>query len=72
MFMVLDGATTTAAATSAFSPDQVTSITASLTKAAQTILASFIDLLPIIAVIVGVIFGIRFVKSQFNKVKNAN
>lgn len=57
--------------TSAFSAAQTESVKTALTGSAQTVLQTFIDLLPIIALIVGVIFGIRFVKSQFNKVQRA-
>ena len=57
--------------TSAFSATQTESVKTALTGSAQTVLQTFIDLLPIIALIVGVIFGIRFVKSQFNKVQRA-
>lgn len=56
---------------SAFSATQTESVKTALTGSAQTVLQTFIDLLPIIALIVGVIFGIRFVKSQFNKVQRA-
>lgn len=59
------------APTSAFSATQTESVKTALTGSAQTVLQTFIDLLPIIALIVGVIFGIRFVKSQFNKVQRA-
>lgn len=64
--------TTTATATSAFSADQTTAVKTALTDSAQTVLQTFVDLLPIIALIVGVIFGIRFVKGQFNKVGRAH
>lgn len=57
--------------TGAFSSTQVDAVKTSLTSSAQTVLQTFVDLLPIIALIVGVIFGIGFVKSQFNKVKRA-
>lgn len=59
------------APTSAFSSTQTESVKTALTGSAQTVLQTFIDLLPIIALIVGVIFGIKFVKNQFNQVKNA-
>lgn len=57
--------------TGAFSSTQIDAVKTSLTSSAQTVLQTFVDLLPIIALIVGVIFGIGFVKSQFNKVKRA-
>lgn len=56
-------------ATGAFGSTQLESVKTALTSSAQTVLQTFVDLLPIIALIVGVIFGIRFVKSQFNKVQ---
>ena len=59
------------APTGAFSSSQTESVKTALTGSAQTVLQTFIDLLPIIALIVGVVFGIRFVKSQFNKVQKA-
>ena len=68
---VMESGTGVATASSAFTADQTTAVTTSLTGSAQTVLATFVDLLPIIATIVGVIFGIRFVKSQFNKVGRA-
>lgn len=61
----------TSVATSAFTAEQTASVKTALTDSANTVLQTFIDLLPIIALIVGVIFGIRFVKSQFNKVQKA-
>lgn len=57
--------------TGAFGSTQLESVKTALTSSAQTVLQTFIDLLPIIALIVGVIFGIKFVKSQFNKVQKA-
>lgn len=69
LLLVNDVTTTTP--TSAFSATQTESVKTALTGSAQTVLQTFIDLLPIIALIVGVIFGIRFVKSQFNKVQRA-
>lgn len=69
---VMEAGTSAAAASSAFSADQTTAVKTALTDSAQTVLQTFVDLLPIIALIVGVIFGIRFVKSQFNKVGRAH
>lgn len=69
---VMEAGTGVAAASSAFSADQTTAVKTALTDSAQTVLQTFVDLLPIIALIVGVIFGIRFVKSQFNKVGRAH
>lgn len=68
-FLVGDVTATTP--TGAFSSSQTESVKTALTSSAQTVLQTFIDLLPIIALIVGVVFGIRFVKSQFNKVQKA-
>ena len=55
--------------TGAFGSSQLESVKTALTSSAQTVLQTFVDLLPIIALVVGVIFGIRFVKGQFNKVQ---
>lgn len=63
--------TVAGAATGAFGSTQLESVKTALTSSAQTVLQTFVDLLPIIALIVGVIFGIRFVKGQFNKVQKS-
>lgn len=49
---------------------QITSISTALTGAVNSVLSTFIDLLPIIALVVGVTFGIKFVMRQFNTIKN--
>lgn len=53
--------------TSAFSETQTTAISAALTSAVGTLLDTFVDLLPIIALIVGALWGVRFILRQFNK-----
>lgn len=55
-----------------FTEAQTTSISAALTTAINNTLAMFVDLLPIMALICGVAFGIRFIKSLFKQVKNGN
>lgn len=45
---------------------QLTAISNALTTAAGTVLDTFIGLLPIIALIVGVSFAISFVSRKFN------
>lgn len=55
--------------TSAFSNTQTTAVGDALTSSATTVLDTFIDLLPIIALIVGVIFGINFVNGKFRKLE---
>lgn len=54
---------------SAFSEAQMTSVETALTNSANTVLDTFIGLLPIIALIVGVIFGINFVSGKFRKLE---
>jgi len=54
-----------------FTADQVTSISTSLTTAANNVMSMFISLLPVMAIIAGVAFGIALIKGQFNKVKRA-
>lgn len=54
-------------ATGMFTTEMITDITTALTSTAQNVLAIFIDLLPVMAIIAGVGFGIRFVKGLFNK-----
>lgn len=53
-----------------FTTEMITEITTALTNTAQNILGIFIDLLPVMAIIAGVGFGIRFVKNLFNKTSN--
>lgn len=54
---------------SAFSTEQMTAVETALTGSANTVLDTFIGLLPIIALIVGVIFGINFVSGKFRKLE---
>lgn len=62
----LEGATETT--TKVFSDTQLTSVKSSLTQSVNTIVDTFIDLLPIIALITGAIFGIKFIKGKFNTI----
>lgn len=62
----LEGAAGTT--TKVFTDAQLTSVKSSLTASVNTIIDTFIDLLPIIALITGAIFGIKFVKNKFNTV----
>lgn len=50
---------------------QMTSVSTALTTTANTILDTFIGLLPIIALIVGVLFAIRFIKGRFSELKRS-
>lgn len=52
---------------SAVNSTQLTNISTALTTAASTILDTFIGLLPIIALIVGVSFAIGFVSRKFSQ-----
>lgn len=53
-------------AAAAVNSTQMEAISESLTSAAGTVLDTFIGLLPIIALIVGVSFAISFVSRKFN------
>lgn len=54
---------------SAVNETQMNSISTALTGAANTVLDTFIGLLPIIALIVGVSFAISFVSGKFRKIE---
>lgn len=60
-----------AAGAGALTAEQMTSVSTALTNTANTILNTFIGLLPIIALIVGVLFAIRFIKGRFNELKRS-
>lgn len=53
--------------TSAFTTNQMTDITGAITSAVGSIVDTFIGVLPVIAIICGVLWGIRFILHQFNK-----
>lgn len=53
----------------ALTTEQMTSVSEALTTTANTILDTFIGLLPIIALIVGVMFAIKFIKGRFGELK---
>lgn len=52
------------------STEQIANVSTSLTTTVNTVLDTFIDMLPIIALTTGAIFAIRFVKKRFRKVEN--
>lgn len=52
-----------------FTSEQITSITAALTTAINNTLSMFVQLLPVAALICGVAFGIRMVRSYFSQAK---
>lgn len=54
-------------ATGMFTTEMITDITTALTNTATNVLGIFIDLLPVMAIIAGVGFGIRFVRGLFNR-----
>ena len=54
----------------ALSSEQMTAVSEALTNTANTILDTFIGLLPIIALIVGVMFAIKFIKGRFGELKH--
>lgn len=51
-----------------FTADQITSITTALNTAITNVLSMFVSLLPVMAIIAGVAFGIRLVRGLFKKV----
>lgn len=51
-----------------FSSTQITSITTALTSAITSVVSVFVDLLPVMAVICGVGFGIALIRGLFKKV----
>lgn len=55
--------------TSMFSADMISKIQAALTSAVNNVLGTFVDLLPIMALICGVGFGISFVRGLFAKTR---
>lgn len=55
--------------TGMFTAEQITSITTALNSAIENVLGVFVDLLPVMAVIAGVGFGIAFVRGLFNRVR---
>lgn len=65
--MIAEGASETV--TKVFSDTQMISIKGSLSSTISGVVDTFVDLLPIIAIITAAIFGIRFVKGRFNKVQ---
>lgn len=54
--------------TNMFTAEQITSITTALNTAISNVLSMFVSLLPIMAVIAGVGFGIALVRGLFKKV----
>ena len=59
----------TEAVASLFTTEHITSITTALNTAITNVLDVFVDLLPVLAIIAGVGFGIAFVRGLFNKVR---
>lgn len=51
----------------AFTEAQMTSITTAITSAVGSIVDTFVGVLPVIAIIAGCLWGIRFILHQFNK-----
>lgn len=54
---------------SAFTAEQTTAVQGALTDTATTVMDTFVDMLPIVALVAGIGFGIAFVKGQFNRVR---
>lgn len=53
-----------------FSTEQITSITTALNTAITNVMDMFVDLLPVMAIICGVGFGISLVWGLFNRVRH--
>lgn len=51
----------------AFTEAQMTSIQSAITSAVGAMIDTFIGVLPVIALICGAIFGVRFILRQFKK-----
>lgn len=64
--MFLEGTT---AVSKMFTTEHVTSISTALNTAITNVVGVFVDLLPAMAVIAGVGFGIALVRGLFNKVR---
>lgn len=60
----------TVATGTVLSTEQIASVSTALNTAIQNTLTMFIDLLPVMALICGVAFGIRFIRGLFKQVKN--
>lgn len=54
-----------------FTADQITSITGALTTAINNVLSMFVSLLPVMAVLSGVAFGVALIRGQFKKASKA-
>lgn len=54
-----------------FSAEQITSIQEALGTAIENVLGMFVQLLPIVAVLSGVAFGVALVRSLFKKASKA-
>ena len=51
------------------SQEQITEASTALTGAVETVLDTFVDMLPIIALTTGAIFAVKFIKGRFRKVE---
>ena len=54
-----------------FTSEQITNITTALTTAINNVLSMFVQLLPIVAVLSGVAFGVALVRGLFKKASKA-
>lgn len=52
---------------SAFTTTQMETIESAITSAVGSLIDTFIGVLPVIALIVGALWGVRFILRQFNK-----
>lgn len=66
LLVMAEAAPSTAAA---LTDAQITEVSTSLTSTVTSMMDTFIDLLPIIALTTGAIFAVRFIKGRFRKVE---
>lgn len=62
----------TLTASGVFTAEQITSITTALTTAIDNVLSMFVSLLPVMALICGVGFGIALVRGLFRRIGNGD
>ena len=55
-----------------FGTEQITAIQTALESAASNVVSTFVGLLPIMAIIAGLGFGIKFIRGLFKQVRNGN
>lgn len=48
----------------------ITAVNTALTTTANNIMSTFVELLPVIAVTVGIVFAINFIRGRFARLEN--